>query len=126
MFAAKCKCVAGYGESCSHVASVLVFLLNCKEEKVVEISETSTLCTSRLMSWHQTATHLIISAVEVWQAIFETPTYGKQGRDVHCRSLENFEPPAEQDLKINETSLKTLLYTLPHQHLVCFTSGIKS
>ena len=111
IYKGKCGCAAGLGESCSHVAALLHFVLDAIEKKVDEIPESRT-CTDKLMSWHKPPSHMTLSAVEITETVFEKPSYGKKSRAISGRSHLNFEPRSPQDVPLNEERLTIMMNKL--------------
>eukprot|EP00117_Sycon_ciliatum_P014844 scpid35546/ scgid0780/ len=110
VYSARCKCAAGLGESCSHVAALLFYLLDCKEKDATTIQADAT-CTGRLMSWHRPPPQLSVPAVPLADAVFEATAYGKESRKVCGGSLSTFEPRAAQDLAVDDHCVQELLDT---------------
>ena len=108
VFKGKCGCVAGLGESCSHVAALLFFTLDCVENSCKEIPAGT--CTDQLMSWHKPPAHMTVSAVRVTETEFSASQYGKTTtRSVSGGSRVGFDPRAPGDINLNPEHLQGFL-----------------
>lgn len=108
VYKAKCSCAAGLGESCSHIAALLFFLLDCHEKGMQDLPESVT-CTGRAMAWNRPPPHKEVQPVRVSDMIFTKAEYGKASRSVSGGSLDNFDPRPCNDQEMDDGALQALL-----------------
>ena len=90
----ECKCVAGLGESCSHIAALLFGIEGAIKLKRKELPD-DIACTDRTMAWHQPPRNFadkLTKPLKVSEIVFEQPEYGKESRRSASVSLLDFEP----------------------------------
>lgn len=108
IYTAKCPCAAGLGESCSHIAALLFFLLDCCEKHLEKLPESVT-CTGRAMTWNQPPPHKDIQPVPVSDMVFSKAEYGKASRSISGGALDDFDPRCIDDRQIDHDDLQALL-----------------
>ena len=108
IYNAQCPCVAGLGESCSHIAALLFYLLDCVEKDLGKLPETVTR-TGRPMEWNVPPPLKDVEPVPVENMVFTKAKYGKDTRSVYGGSLEEFEPRCPADQRLLDNDLETLL-----------------
>ena len=91
MYGARCRCVAGQGECCSHVAGVLFQLEDLLSQGLHTIPDDQS-CTGRLCSWIAPANAAQVTAKPLETVYVYKPVLGKLKPDEPVDTVEQFHP----------------------------------
>ena len=111
IFSAACKCVAGLGESCSHVAALLFLVEAASKSRQARLPDDVT-CTDKTMSWYRPPKNYaekLTKAVQVSEIVLQKATYGKLPMKVAGAGTAPFEPRSDVDQDLNPVGLTKLL-----------------
>ena len=123
IFSAACKCVAGLGESCSHVAALLFLVEAASKSRQARLPDDVT-CTDKTMSWHRPPKNYaekLTKAVEVSEIVLQKATYGKLPMKAAGAGIAQYKPRSEADQDLNPVGLTKLLDAVS---VSCPTSGL--
>ena len=106
IFSAACKCMAGLGESCSHVVALLFLVEAASKSRQARLPDDVT-CTDKTMSWHRPPKNYaekLTKAVEVSEIVLQKATYGKLQMKVAGAGIAQFEP--RSNLEVDQISIR--------------------
>ena len=122
VYSAKCNCVSGLGEACSHVAALLFYL---EHHSGKDVLPTDLSKTSKPMEWNRPS-RKEIAAAPASEIAFVKPAHGAATSpdNVEIMRRSDFDPRRAQDRVVEESSLaelvKALKKTYPESGLVQF------
>lgn len=118
VYGAECRCVAGLGECCSHVAAVLFRLDDLLSQGQSTVPDGLS-CTESACSWIAPANAAKIQAEPINEVQIYKPVLGKAKPVPKEVTLENFNPVALQDVEASPERVGVLVANLRQSLPTC-------